>query len=249
MNVSDFVLRKLLFQPTLLAADYRYQFEHPFEELWFEPQSGIRLNALLFRTQNAVKKGVILYFHGNRGNLQRWGAMHQAFTQLGYDFLAPDYRGYGKSGGQPDEPFLFADALYIYDWLATHYEPENIILYGRSLGSGMASYLAARVQARFLILETPFDTIHGMIASHVGRDALPMRFSQVFPNHTHVAQTNMPVLIFHGTRDRVVPYASAVKLKESLKPSDQFITIQGGAHNNLETFVEYQTYINAWLCQ
>jgi pimeloyl-ACP methyl ester carboxylesterase len=68
-------------------------------------------------------------------------------------------------------------------------------------------------------------------------------------HHTHVAQTNMPVLIFHGTRDRVVPYASAVKLKESLKPSDQFITIQGGAHNNLETFVEYQTHINIWLGQ
>jgi pimeloyl-ACP methyl ester carboxylesterase len=59
----------------------------------------------------------------------------------------------------------------------------------------------------------------------------------------------MPVLIFHGTRDRVVPYASAIKLKESLKPTDQFITIPGGAHNNLDTFPVYHTYLNAWLAR
>ena len=247
MNISDFVLRKLLFRPTLLAKAYPFVFEHPFQEHWFETPDGVQLNALFFPAQIPKSKVVVLYFHGNRHNLQRWGAMHQAFTRMGYDFFVPDYRGYGKSGGQPDEPQLFEDAQLMYQSLLERYAPEHIILYGRSLGSGMASYLAAHVAAKYLILETPFDTIQGMIASHIGRKAIPVQFNLVFPNHTFVAQAKMPVLIFHGTRDRVVPYASAIKLKESLKPTDQFITIPGGAHNNLDTFPVYHTYLNAWL--
>ncbi|MBU6339963.1 MAG: alpha/beta hydrolase [Bacteroidetes bacterium] len=247
MNLTDYVLKKLLFQPVKLKAGHQFQFDHPFEEHWFTTADGCKLNALYFASQKPQKRGVVLYFHGNRSNLQRWGAMHQPFTENGYDFFVPDYRGYGKSTGQPDEQRLFSDAELMYNWVKNRFPVQDIVLYGRSLGSGMATYLSARVPARCLILETPFDTLQGMLASHLGRSVLPVQFSLVFPNHQHVSQTRIPILIFHGTRDRVVPYASALRLKEVLKSSDAFITIPGGAHNNLSTYPEFQKALQQWL--
>lgn len=246
-RIADYLLKRFLFQPVKLDPNDPFQFEASFQELWFDTPDGQRLNALFFPTPSSNRRGVILYFHGNRDNLQRWGAMHRVFTENGYDFLAPDYRGYGKSSGEPDEKYLFADALLIYNWLRADYQPNNIILFGRSLGSGMATYLAAHKEACMLVLETPFDTIKGMVASHLRRADVPIQFGQVFPNHTHLQAAKMPVLIFHGTRDRVVPYLSAIKLKECLKPGDLFVTIQGGSHNNLDQYPEYREILQKWL--
>lgn len=246
-RLADYFLKRFLFQPVKLDEAHSYTFDAPFQELWFDTPDGLRLNALYFPTQAPERRGVVLYFHGNRDNLQRWGAMHRFFTDNGYDFFVPDYRGYGKSGGAPDEKHLFADASLLYAWLRARCEPEHIILYGRSLGSGMATYLAAREPARMLVLETPFDTIHGLIAGQLRRNDLPIRFGQIFPNHAHLQATTMPVLIFHGTRDRVVPYQSAAKLMECLKPGDRFVTIHGGSHNNLDQYPEYAEILGEWL--
>ncbi len=249
MSITDFLLRKFLFRPVKLAQDYRFKFAQPFAEHWFDTADAVRLNALVFPTDVAPKRGVVLYFHGNRDNLQRWGAMHTAFTALGYDFCVPDYRGYGKSTGEPGETAYFNDAALMYKWLAEQYSPQNIVLYGRSLGTGMASYLAAHFPAQRLILETPFNNIPGLLASHLHREAPPFDPPLTFPNDVHLQQTTLPVLIFHGTRDRVVPYASAACLKAYLKPSDQFITIEGGSHNNLETYRVYREKLRAFLTE
>ncbi len=245
--MTNFLLRTFLFRPTILSAGHHFHFDLPFEELWFDTPDGVRLNALFFAAPQQPALGTVLYFHGNRDNLQRWGTMHRDFTSLGYNFLAPDYRGYGKSGGEPDEHRYFEDSKLIYKWLAERCPPEHIVLYGRSLGSGMAAYLAARFPARMLVLETPFDSIPGLLASHVGREAPPFEPSVTFPNLEHLQKTALPVLIFHGTRDRVVPYASAANLRSALKPGDEFVTIEDGSHNNLATFKIYHERLKAWL--
>ena len=244
---SKFLQKKALFRPVILAPDHRFHFPETFTEHFFDTPDGARLNALFFPSPAAVKKGVVLYFHGNRDNLQRWGAMHRDFTSRGYDFLATDYRGYGKSTGEPDEHAYFSDAMQVYQWLREQYKPEEIILYGRSLGTGMASYLAARVAARMVLLETPFDNISGLLASHVRRDDPPFKLAFHFTNDVYLKATALPLLIFHGTRDRVVPYACAENLKQVLKPGDEFITIDGGSHNNLGSFELYQKTLEAWL--
>lgn len=243
---SIYLQKKALFRPKLLSEEHPFDFSDPFTEHFFETPDGARLNGLFFPTA-AIKKGVVLFFHGNRDNLQRWGAMHQYFTANGYDFLAPDYRGYGKSSGEPDEQHYLADAELLYDWLCQHYSPKDIVLYGRSLGTGMASHLAARVAARMVILETPFDNIGGLLASHIRRHEPPFKPAFQFPNDENLSRTTLPLLIFHGTRDRVVPYASAANLKKILKPGDQFVTIEGGSHNNLNTFTAYETILKEWL--
>lgn len=247
MQFTDFLLKKALFRPVKLAADYRFQFEAPFQELWLDTPDGQRLHALSFEAEKRPARGVVLYFHGNRDNLQRWGAKHMTFTKTGFDFVAPDYRGYGKSSGEPDEQRLYEDAELVYERLLERYPAERIILYGRSLGSGMACWLAARRPARMLILETPFNNIKGLISTHLHKAELPIEPHIRFPNDEHLLQASMPILIFHGTRDRVVPYASAAGLQAGLKPGDLFVTIEGGSHNNLEEFDTYRGMLAAWL--
>jgi hypothetical protein len=247
-GITDFLLKKTLFRPVKLPENHRFEFDAPFEELWFDTPDAQRLNALFFPTGAPEKRGVVLYFHGNKDHLQRWGAYHREFTARGYDFLIPDYRGYGKSSGAPDEQAFFDDATMVFKWLRERYAPEQIVLYGRSLGTGMATYLAARQVARSVVLETPFNHIRGLISSHLF-EKIDITYEPVcsFRNDEHLAQTSMPVLIFHGTRDRVVPYGSAAALKRYLKPEDVFVTIEGGSHHNLGEFPQYQDYLNRWL--
>jgi uncharacterized protein len=239
-NYSAYIQKKMLFRPVPLPQDHRFVFDAFFEEVFLETPDGVRLNLLFFPAPEKPAHGLVLYFHGNRDNLQRWGALHRDFTTLGYDFLVPDYRGYGKSGGEPDEQRYFEDALQVYKWARERYKPENIVLYGRSLGSGMAAFLAARVQARMLVLETPFDNIRGLIAAQLRRASPPFEPAFRFPNDEHLRKTAMPVLIFHGTRDLIVPIGSAANLKKCLKPGDLFVTIEGGAHHNLRDFESYR---------
>ena len=244
---TAFLQKKALFRPTKLAADYTFVFDHAFEEIFLDTPDGARLNLVRFPSDRSTRRGVVLYFHGNRGNLQRWGKMYPDFTSRGYDFVAPDYRGYGKSTGEPTERTLYEDARLVYDWLRNEYPASQVILYGRSLGTAMACFLAAHVRARKVILETPFDSIRGLIASHLHRDDIPLRPALFFPNDRHLRQSVLPVLLLHGTADRVVPYPSAARLQTSLKPGDEFVTIPNGAHHNLREFDLYQQKLSAWL--
>ncbi|HND89706.1 MAG TPA: alpha/beta fold hydrolase [Saprospiraceae bacterium] len=245
--MKNFLLRKFLFRPTRLAPEAHYHFDAPFEELWLDTPDGVRLNALYFPAPVQPARGAVLYFHGNRHNLRRWGAMHHSFTDLGYDVLMPDYRGYGKSGGEPGEAALFADARLLFDWLSTRHAPQRIVVYGRSLGSGMASWLAAQVPARAVVLETPFDSIAGLLTAHLGLGRAPFEPQPRFSNDAYLRQAPMPLLLFHGTRDRVVPYACAARLQAALKPGDEFVTIEGGSHHNLSEYAEYRERLRGWL--
>lgn len=245
--ITNYLQKKALFRPTKLTVDYAFAFEHPFEEFFIDTPDGARLNLLRFPASRNTSRGTVLYFHGNRDNLQRWGRLHADFTSRGYDFVAPDYRGYGKSTGEPAERTLYEDARLVYDWLRNTCPAGQIVLYGRSLGTALACYLAAHVRARMVVLETPFDNIRGLVASHLHRDDIPVRPAVFFPNDRHLRQSELPALLFHGTADRVVPYASAARLQAVLKPGDEFVTIPGGAHHNLREFDLYQQKLGTWL--
>lgn len=244
---TAYLQKKALFRPVPLAEDYRFNFDTPFEESFLDTADGARLNVLRFPSAWQQRRGVVLYFHGNRDNLQRWGAMHSDFTARGFDFIIPDYRGYGKSTGQPNERTYYEDARLVYDWVRKDYPAHQMVLYGRSLGTAMASYLAAHVRARILILETPFDNISGLLASYLRRVEPPFRPAYFFPNDRHLRQSDIPALLFHGTADRVVPYESAARLQVCLKPGDEFVTIPGGSHGNLREFEMYQERLGEWL--
>ena len=123
------------------------------------PVDGGAIHALLLKTERP--RGVVLYFHGNAGSLRTWGDIAPEFTSRGYDILIPDYRGFGKSTGQlRDEAMLLQDGMAAYAHLARHYPEGRIVVYGRSIGTGIAAYIARTERPGMLMLESPyFDLI------------------------------------------------------------------------------------------
>ena len=236
----------IIFQPDSLEKDFQYSFDHSFEEFFLETSDGEQLNALLFQTQ-LDRKGLVLYFHGNADNLTRWAKFHSDFTSRGYDFFIPEYRGFGKSSGKPSEEDFYRDAKFVYDWILKKYPGEEIIIYGRSLGAAVASNLATKISSKLVVLETPFDNVNNLLQTQARGLILPFDFKYDFPNDEHLQKIKQPVYIFEGTKDFVVPNASTNQLKALLKPSDEFIVIEGGGHRNLSKFEKYQQALDSIL--
>lgn len=248
LNAGIYLIQRfIVFQPHSLPAGYAFSFDHPFEEHSISTEDGEKLSALYFPTQ-LERRGVILYFHGNYSHLQRWGRYHAEFTGRGYDVLMIDYRGYGKSSGRPSEAGLYSDGKAAYEWLRRRIPADQILIYGRSLGSGVASYLAARCEARMLLLETPFDSITGALRKRFPFFFFPFAMKHNFPNHLHLQSAQMPIHIFHGTWDEMVPYASARRLAPLLDDPARFTTIQRGMHKNLNRFDAFHRALDAALC-
>ncbi|WP_245710294.1 alpha/beta hydrolase [Winogradskyella thalassocola] len=234
-----FLQEKLLFFPSTLEQNYQYQLNHNFEELFFKTDEHTIINTLHFKVENP--KGVILYFHGNAGDLSRWGTVSEYFVDMEYDVLMMDYRTYGKSTGILSEDGIYGDAQYCYDYLLKQYSEDEITLYGRSLGTGIASYLASKNKPKQLILETPYYSI-----LDVAKDRFPILpvkqlLKYHFPTYQFLPKATCPITIIHGTKDSVVPFASAKKLSDLKIENLDFITVKGGGHNNL---IEFEAYHN-----
>ncbi|MGC6429699.1 MAG: alpha/beta hydrolase [Jejuia sp.] len=235
-----FMQEKLLFLPSVLEQDYKYQFNYNFEELNFETDDGAILNAIHFKVENP--KGVILYFHGNAGDLSRWGTIAEFFVEKGYDVLVMDYRTYGKSIGKLSEAAFYSDAQLFYDHLMKSYNDEDITIYGRSLGTGVATYIASKNKPKQLILETPYYSI-----ADVGKHRFPFLpvetlLKYKFPTYEFIKEVNCPITMFHGLNDQVIPYESAEKLfKSKPKNNKTLITIDEANHNNI---IEFESYHN-----
>lgn len=233
---------KLIFLPTQLPSDFEYTFDHDFEEIFLEATDKARLNALHFKTKDP--KGLVLYFHGNAGDLSRWGEISSAFVDLGYNVLVMDYRGYGKSTGERSEEKLYSDAQLFYDFALDSYSEKDIVLYGRSLGSGIAAYLAAHNRPRKLILETPYYSLMDVAQDRFPFLPVKQMLTYELKSFEYVQQVKAPIRIFHGTEDSVVPFSSGNKLYEAIPNADKkMYVIPDGGHNNLSSFELYQNGI------
>jgi pimeloyl-ACP methyl ester carboxylesterase len=238
-----FLQEKLLFLPTELPQDYQYEFAHPFEEVFLTPEDDVSINAIHFKTEKP--KGVILYFHGNAGDLSRWGTISEVFVDKDYDVFIMDYRTYGKSKGKLSEQAFYTDAQYCYDYLLKYYSEEKITLYGRSLGTGISSFLASNNNPKQLILETPYYSVLDVAKHRFPILPVSSLLKYTFPSNEFIVDVKCPITMFLGTNEGIVPYASAEKLK-AVAPKDNttFITIEGGSHNNLIEFDEYHKGID-----
>lgn len=237
-----FMQKKLIFLPTKLAQDYEYTFEEPFEELFLTAPDGAKLNAIHFTTENP--KGIVLYFHGNAGDLSRWGEVTSYFTQFNYDVLVMDYRTYGKSTGKLSEKALFADAQLFYDHIKEDFPESEIILYGRSLGTSIASYIASENTPKMLLLEAPFYNMEDVAKSRFPILPVKKLLKYKFSTNLCIKKVGCPIVIFHGTNDDVVPISSGEKLSELILPEQlEFIKIPNGNHNNLKDFRSYSETI------
>jgi len=240
-----FFQSKIIFFPQKLPVDYTFHFNGEFEEKFFQVDESTMIHALHFFSKKP--KGVILYFHGNAGALDSWGEVADDFVKMDYDVLISDFRGFGKSTGKMTEVGFYEDAQMLFDFLLEKYDASQITIYGRSLGTGIATDLASKNKAKQLILETPFSNFTKLAQSRF--KIFPVKFLSKyrFENDLKIPQINYPIHIFHGTHDQVIPYENASQLKSILNHNNTFTTIKNGGHNNLFTFPEYWTKIKAIL--
>ncbi|NEN22657.1 alpha/beta fold hydrolase [Cryomorpha ignava] len=215
-----------------------------FTEYFLDGAYNGRIHAIHIKVR--TPRGIIIYFHGNTGSMDRWGAIAEELTSFGFDIFLPDYRGYGKSRGSRTEETLYSDALLCYKKVQELYPEKQICIYGRSLGTAMASWLSAYTHPGAVVLETPFNNMIevGMHHSKIIPVKLFLRYT--FRNDLHLKQAKSPVLIAHGTKDNVVKYKSGLRLYKSLKDHAQaeMLTIPGGNHGNLNGFPVFRDTLN-----
>lgn len=227
---------KLMFHPETLPRDFKFHFNIPFKEVNIAMNETDTLNLIQFFPPDSLPKGVVIYFHGNTGNVIRYAKYATNFTRHGYEVWMPDYPGYGKTTGKLTEENMYLQAREVYKLAHSKFPADSIIVYGKSLGTGVASYIAEKFPCRRLILETPYYSIPDLLSRYVPIYPTERMSHFKFPVGEYLKEVIAPVTIFHGTSDVVIPYHYAIKLKKVLKPGDEFITIENGSHNNLNDF-------------
>ena len=244
MVVAYFFQEKFIFFPEKLNTEFGYSFTDPFIERNFKIDDKVSINAVHFKTPDP--KGIIFYFHGNAGSLLRWGEVAPDFLMLHYDILIVDYRGYGKSTGKISERGLYRDARVIYDSLKKEYPENRIIIYGRSIGTGIATWLASETEPGKLILESPFYSFVD-IARHYYAWLPGWLLRYQFRSDHHIEKVKCRICIIHGSEDEIIPVNASYRLREKLKPGDEMVIVESGHHNDLSMFEEYSEFLKKCL--
>ncbi|MCX5725132.1 MAG: alpha/beta hydrolase [Nitrospirae bacterium] len=204
----------------------------PLEEAWFPAADGTKLFG--WYVEGPATSGVILWCHGNAGNIINRLENLKLLYQLGLSVFLFDYRGYGRSQGRPSEDGLYQDALGAYDYLTRTrmIRPERIVLFGRSLGAAVAGELAVQKPAAGLILESSFPSIEAVAKFHYGGLPVHWLLGADFRLIDRLPQLSLPKLIIHGDKDDIVPLELGRQVFEAAKPPKFFYVIEGADHND-----------------
>lgn len=207
--------------------------EEQVEDLWLTTADGVRINA--FFLSNPASRQVLLWFHGNAENIGYGLGQMQALARVGTNILAVDYRGYGKSEGEPSETGVYHDADAAYDYLVgqRHFQPQDVLIYGHSLGGAVAVNLACHRPCGGLIVQASFTSVRAMARRMFENPVIPLFAWPRFNSLDRIRQVHAPILIVHGTRDQVVPIAMARELFAAAPEPKWFYPVEGAGHNDL----------------
>uniref|UniRef100_A0ACD5ZFL2 Uncharacterized protein n=1 Tax=Avena sativa TaxID=4498 RepID=A0ACD5ZFL2_AVESA len=207
-------------------------------------RAGTRVVAAFWRHPSA--RLTLLYSHGNAADLgQMLGLFMELRSHLRVNIMSYDYSGYGASTGKPSEYNTYYDIEAVYDCLKKEYgiEPEDLILYGQSVGSGPTLHLASRLEKlRGVVL-------HSGILSGI-RVLYPVKVTlwfDIFKNIDKIKQVECPVLVIHGTADDIVDFSHGKRLWELAKEKYDPLWVKGGGHCNLETYPEYIRHLRKFV--
>jgi len=238
----------LILHPSKLPVDYRFAFNTPFEEEKIPFNDTDTLSFIKFYPPVKIRtKGLVLYFHGNQQNVLRYAKYASLFTQQGYQVWMPDYPSFGKSTGDFSERKLYEQAFQLKRLALKSFKDSQIIVYGKSLGTGVASFLASNGTCKALVLETPYSSIPDLFSCYAFMYPTSYMSHFQFPVKDYLPDVLSPVIVFHGSDDGVIPYRCASKLQPMLKSGDRFITIEGGSHNDLTEYPLYNQTMTALL--
>jgi uncharacterized protein len=237
-----FFQTRLIFHPGKLKPDFKFKLAPDDDEVFLKTHDGTRIHGLYY---HGTRPEVILYFHGNAGDLSGWQFVAEDFVSYGYHVFIIDYRGYGKSEGTISEGGFYQDADAAYQYLINTkgFAKQDVIVYGRSIGTGVAVELATKHPVNGLILEAPYTSL-GALAN----EKLPFLFPSLylkysFNNEKKIGAVKCPVMLIHGGDDSLIPSSHSKKLFQQIKTQKKLTLIPRGSHNDLNSFEEYHTFL------
>lgn len=233
-----FFQERFLFHPEKLPKDFVFQYENQqVEEYNLELPDGAIINGLHFKSENP--KGVVYYLKGNSKSIKGWGKFAVDFTLHNYDVIMIDYRGFGKSTGKLSQEGMKRDALYVYDRIKEKVKENRIIVYGRSLGTGLATKVASMNNPRTLILACPYFSMAKNAKRYLPLIPLGLVMRYRMPTYKWIKYVKCPINIIHGTNDRVIKFTSSLRLSKLQPDSTKLYPIIGGGHKDLHNYVSY----------
>ena len=226
----------MTFHPVRVASNEQLVTPAAAENVWFNSSDGTRLHGWFFSHKNQEEVATIVYFHGNGGNISNVGWVGQWFVKRGFNILLFDYRGYGASGGAAgSEAGLYADGDAAVAFVINEKgaRPQDIVLYGQSLGTAVVADVASRREVGAVILESGFSS-----ASSVASEALPwlprwLHFlsRNRFESARKLATVKAPILIAHGDTDPIIPATEARLLFAAANEPKLLLILPSGGHN------------------
>jgi uncharacterized protein len=195
---------------------------------------GLKLTSWYVPANNAAQHPTIVYFHGNAGNIAGRTFRIRQYLDAGYGILLVEYRGYGGNPGKPTEQGLYTDGRAAMDFLNNQgVSPEDIVLFGESLGSGVAVQLATEYKTRALVLEAPYTSAIDVAAEAYWFLPVRLMMKDRFDSLAKINKVHAPVLVLHGEHDRTIPVAHGRKLLSAAKDPRRGIFFEHGGHNDL----------------
>ena len=225
--------QRLLYFPDPQIVATPAVFDLQYEEVTLTTSDNVKLHGWFVPGEDG--KPVVLFFHGNAGNISHRLDNIRLLHKLGMAVFIFDYRGFGKSQGTPSEKGLTRDAIAALNWLKSRdWSDDQIVYFGRSLGAGVAVNLAEKHPPAKLILETPFTSVRAMGRYHypILNITLGWMLRDQFDNLEKINQIDVPLLIFQGDRDSIVPESMARALFAEASEPKNFHLIKGAGHND-----------------
>jgi pimeloyl-ACP methyl ester carboxylesterase len=239
MAALYFFQDKLIFPAEPLPKNYIFTFNAPFTEINL-PVDGAVLNALHFKQKDS--KGLIFFLHGNSGHLVDWVTDLDFYQRANYDLFIFDYRGYGKSTGKlKSQAQAIDDVKIAWDFIAPHYKDKPIVIYGRSIGSALATELAQTVNPALLVLVSPFTS---MVAMAKQRYPFAPSWLLRYPFETDkiIQNVSSEVLLIHGDEDDFIPIIHSQRLQQLTQKPSKLLIIKGADHSDIH---QHDSYIES----
>ncbi len=240
----------MIFFPSSEIAQTPANWNLEYEDVSFNAEDGTQLHGWYIPHPGASK--VLLFFHGNGGNISHRGDSVTIFHNLGLNVFIIDYRGYGKSQGVASEDGIYQDAAAAWQYLTQtrNHASKDIIIFGRSLGGAVATHLATEVQAGALILESTFSSARDM-----AHTMLPLLSRLVLPRYRfdterRIPRVNCPLLVLHSPDDEIIPFHLGEKVFQAAKQPKSFVALHGD-HNSgfLQSRPEYEAALRQFVSE
>jgi uncharacterized protein len=234
-----------VFQPYRSMRGTAAALERPWEDVFFEAQDGVKLNGWFFPagTNATYASHVILFCHGNAGNISHRLESYETLLDAGINLFAFDYRGYGRSSGRPSESGTYQDAMAAYQWLKRKgFADRAILVWGESLGGAVAAELAVRAPTGGVVLQSTFTSIPAIGAEVFPWLPVKLICSIKYDTLSKIANIRAPLMILHSESDSIVAFHHGERLFAAARAPKSFCKLFGDHNDSWATDAEkYRT--------